>query len=229
MKRAAHPVIGGACALAITAALAGWGCQQKMPTAESDKPGAAPNWGQGFGTQQPQTGALMGNTMKAPPPSAQEAPAPGYDPTGQPAAPSSQPAQPGGGDLAARGLPNAGPAMPNDAVHGAGGGGGGGAGNQTGAVGASGTNWGGGDPALGQREFGNQCARCHGMNGKGGMVQGVGQVPDLSTAEFQARVGDAAIASVIAHGRNQMPSFAESLDGAKLRALVAYIRSLKGK
>ncbi|MBI5493867.1 MAG: cytochrome c [Deltaproteobacteria bacterium] len=182
----------------------GAGCQQRTPTAQASQPGKPPSWGQGFGTQQPSA------------------------PTGlQPAAPLAAPVA---GELAARGLPMApmgggGGGMPSDAVHG-------GAGGEqraqpAGRIGNSGTDWGGGDVELGRRTFGNMCARCHGMNGKGGLNNEAGKVPDLTTAEFQDRMGDAQIASQVAHGKGKMPSFMDKMNGEALRGVVAYIRSLR--
>jgi mono/diheme cytochrome c family protein len=51
-------------------------------------------------------------------------------------------------------------------------------------------------------------------------------VPALASKEAMGRLGDAQIASVIAHGTDRMPSFAEALDGNKLRGLVAFVRTL---
>src|SRR5207237_153686 len=110
--------------------------------------------------------------------------------------PAAAPHGPSGGELAAKGLPSA-PvapaedeehAMPNDGIHS------GLKGNKpadpSGHVGPSGTDWSGGDAELGKRQFGNQCARCHGLDGKGGTVAGVGAVPSLQDPEFHKRNGD---------------------------------------
>ena len=192
----------GVMAVSLTLGLAA-GCQQKTPTAPASEPGKAPAWGQGFGQQQ-QPAPAMGAGM----------------PTAEPAAAPQDTAPPSlaAGDLAARGLPNA--PSNADQVHGGGG-------NLTGRVGPSGTDWGGGDLNTGRMAFSSLCARCHGMAGQGGMVGDVGQVPSLASAEFQAKVIDAQIASVVAHGRNKMPSFMGELNGERLRGIVAYVRSLK--
>ncbi|GEM_PF-1056183 len=174
------------------------GCQQKTPTAPASEPGKTPTWGQGFGAQQQPAPAM----------------APGM-PTAEPTGPTgaAEPA-PAAGDLAARGLPSA----PQESH---------GGGNMTGRIGPSGTDWSGGDVNTGRMAFGSLCARCHGQAGQGGQVAEVGLVPSLASAEFQARVADAQIASVIAHGKGKMPSFMGELNGERLRGIVAYIRSFK--
>jgi mono/diheme cytochrome c family protein len=211
-------------------------CEQKAPNAPAAQPGQAPAWGQGFGTQAPAAPGKGAQTiLDTPPPgeaSKGELP-PGHPPLGN--------APPG--DMAAKGLPvgNAavGPAqgqMPNDSVH---------AGLKPkdgaappeagheaaepppGKVGRSGTDWGGGDPAVGRNAFQALCARCHGAEGKGGNVAGVGPVPNLTDPAVRAKwTGDAMVASKIANGGGAMPSFMADLDLEKLRGLVAYVKSL---
>jgi mono/diheme cytochrome c family protein len=96
-----------------------------------------------------------------------------------------------------------------------------------GGKGGSGMDWSGGDPTLGKSEYDAKCVRCHGPAGKGGQVPEVGLVPDITTVAMGQRLGDAQVASVVAHGRGKMPSFADGLDGARLKAIVAYVRTLK--
>lgn len=88
-------------------------------------------------------------------------------------------------------------------------------------------NWSDGDASYGKQVFTNQCARCHGLEGKGGMMAGVGMVPTLRDPAWHERMTDKQLASTIAHGKNAMPSFMEILDGKELRGVIAYVRSLK--
>ena len=90
-------------------------------------------------------------------------------------------------------------------------------------------DWGGGDVGYGQQVFTNQCARCHGMEGKGGMMPGVGMVPTLRDPMWHERTTDKQLASTIAHGKGAMPSFMQLLDGKELRGVIAYIRTLKNE
>lgn len=89
-------------------------------------------------------------------------------------------------------------------------------------------DWSGGDVTFGKQVFTNQCARCHGMEGKGGNVPGVGMVPTLRDPNWHERTTDKQLASTIAHGKGAMPSFMEKLDGRELRGLIAFLRSLPG-
>lgn len=88
-------------------------------------------------------------------------------------------------------------------------------------------DWGGGDLSFGKQVFTNHCARCHGMEGKGGMMPGVGMVPTLRDPRWHARMTDKQLASSIAHGKGAMPPFMQVLDGNELRGVIAYVRSLK--
>jgi len=88
------------------------------------------------------------------------------------------------------------------------------------------TDWSGGDVKVGENLFGNLCTRCHGAQGKGGPVPGIGVVPNLTTDEFRARMKDADVANIIAHGKGNMTPFG-TLDAAQLKALVAYLKTLK--
>ena len=71
-----------------------------------------------------------------------------------------------------------------------------------------------------------QCSSCHGANGAGDTSVGKTlKAADLRSPEVQTQ-SDAALAKVIAEGRNNMPSFSNSLTQDQIRALVAYIRRL---
>lgn len=115
--------------------------------------------------------------------------------------------------------------------------GGGGAADESGGGGSATPNqpspfanedWSGGDATYGKTVFLNNCARCHGAEGKGGMdVMGVGPVPTLRDPGWHESTTDKQIASVIAHGKNKMPGFMGKLDGKELRGVIAFVRSIK--
>lgn len=68
------------------------------------------------------------------------------------------------------------------------------------------------------------CAACHGLDGRGQTQQGqMLRVPDLSRPELSG-VADDALAATIRRGRNQMPAFS-SLPDSTVAGLVRTIRS----
>ena len=69
------------------------------------------------------------------------------------------------------------------------------------------------------------CARCHGVDGRGETDQGRKyDVPDL-TSELQ-QVSSAKIVRVITHGKLDMPAFGEKLTKNQIRALASYVKRL---
>ena len=73
-----------------------------------------------------------------------------------------------------------------------------------------------------------QCMTCHGATGHGdGQMGPMVQAPDLTRADWQAKMSDAEMAGLIKAGRNRMPSF--NLPDPVLAGLVARIRSLGGR
>lgn len=91
----------------------------------------------------------------------------------------------------------------------------------------AGENWSGGQADAGKIVFLNQCALCHGPDGKGGEKPGIGLVPTLRDPAWQSRMTDGKIAKTITHGRGVMPSFMGKLSKDELLNVVAYIRSIK--
>lgn len=71
----------------------------------------------------------------------------------------------------------------------------------------------------------NQCALCHGTEGRGDGPQGpMFRAPDLTRADWQASVTDDAIAETITTGRGRMPKF--DLPPEVTEGLVRRIRAL---
>lgn len=87
-------------------------------------------------------------------------------------------------------------------------------------------DWQAGDAELGRQVFVNQCAQCHGMDGKGGNRPGIGMVPTLTDPAWHARTPDDKLASTIAHGKGRMPPFMQKLSKAELAGVIAYLRTL---
>ncbi len=71
----------------------------------------------------------------------------------------------------------------------------------------------------------DNCAPCHGPDGRGNTQQGqMLRIPDLTRAEL-AKIDDAALAATIKRGRNKMPAF-EKLPDKTVAGLVRYVRAL---
>lgn len=71
---------------------------------------------------------------------------------------------------------------------------------------------------VGRRLFVMNCAKCHGRDARGDFA------PDL----YDVRMGDALIHQVITDGINdEMPSYAKKFTETDMRALIAYLRTLR--
>ena len=76
--------------------------------------------------------------------------------------------------------------------------------------------------------WGKMCASCHAKDGSGNTMMGKKSgVDDYRTAKAQAKFTDAEAVTVITDGKDKMKSFKEKLTPDEIKALVAYIRSLK--
>lgn len=89
-----------------------------------------------------------------------------------------------------------------------------------------------GDPAgpdaLVEIAWRNQCATCHGAQGRGDGPQGpMFKAADLTRADWQANVKDEEIAAAIVNGKGRMPKF--ELPDEVVRGLVARVRSFRGQ
>jgi mono/diheme cytochrome c family protein len=76
--------------------------------------------------------------------------------------------------------------------------------------------------------YAQNCARCHGADGKGDaqMKQTMPTIRDFGDPEFRARASTEEIARVIMAGKNQMPSFGGAFSMPKLQSLAGYVRRL---
>ena len=70
------------------------------------------------------------------------------------------------------------------------------------------------------------CAACHGATGTpaAGMVRAMGAMPDFATVTAPA---DSVWVHAITAGKGKMPAFGSRLQPAQVRALVAYLHTLK--
>ncbi len=80
--------------------------------------------------------------------------------------------------------------------------------------------------ALGVTLFEEQCAACHGSDGKGDRIFGA---PDLTDAEWLYGDSPAAVRETIYNARNSsMPAWNERLDEATIKALAVYVHTRGG-
>ena len=81
--------------------------------------------------------------------------------------------------------------------------------------------------ARGKEKFAQNCAACHGADGKGNQALGA---PNLTDRIWLHGSAEADIAATIANGRNnQMPAWKDFLGEAKVHVLAAYVWSLSNR
>jgi mono/diheme cytochrome c family protein len=74
-----------------------------------------------------------------------------------------------------------------------------------------------------------KCASCHAADGSGNSVVGKAlKVKDLRDPEVQ-KASDADLATLIAKGKDKMPTFEKTLKAEEIKGLVAYVRELAKK
>lgn len=76
------------------------------------------------------------------------------------------------------------------------------------------------------------CARCHGADGRSQTPMGtVFNAPNLADAAWwkKERAGDKRLAASIRDGRGGMPAFGKKLSNEEINALVALVKTFKGK
>jgi mono/diheme cytochrome c family protein len=72
-----------------------------------------------------------------------------------------------------------------------------------------------------------KCASCHGPDGKGETSIGKSmKLKSLASAEVQ-KTSDADLTKTISDGKGKMPAYKAKLSPDEIKALVAYIRTLK--
>ncbi len=77
-------------------------------------------------------------------------------------------------------------------------------------------------PLSGAEVFKNNCARCHGENGKGG------DGPDLTDAQRKQKwtESDERIVNKVTNGGRRMPAFNDKLSAEDIKAVAGFVRSL---
>ena len=80
--------------------------------------------------------------------------------------------------------------------------------------------------------FRNNCARCHGADGRADTPLGhIYNTPDLTDPEWwrkNSRITNAAsLVSIVSRGRGGMPAFGKKLKRTEIRLLVGYVRKFK--
>lgn len=76
----------------------------------------------------------------------------------------------------------------------------------------------------GRTVFLNNCARCHGPQGKGMNVAMIGQTANLQSKEIMGR-SDTDLMNVIARGKGKMPAFGSQLSAKQMSAVLSWLRA----
>lgn len=84
------------------------------------------------------------------------------------------------------------------------------------------------DVAQAKKLYEQNCARCHGADGRGQTNLGeLYDAPDFTNDREIARASNRRLAASIARGKAGMPSFSKKLKPEEISSLVAYVRTLK--
>lgn len=76
--------------------------------------------------------------------------------------------------------------------------------------------------------YANNCATCHGKDGRSKTVKGkFKHAPDLTDAQWQSDTSDEHIFNAISNGHEKMPAFKRKLTAAQIESLVGYVGGLK--
>lgn len=76
--------------------------------------------------------------------------------------------------------------------------------------------------------FAQNCARCHGADGRGETALGKElEATNFTDAEWQKKVSDKRIMQSVMRGRDAMPAFGKKLSRGDIMALCAYVRNFK--
>ncbi|WP_352431271.1 c-type cytochrome [Pyrinomonas sp.] len=86
------------------------------------------------------------------------------------------------------------------------------------------------EAARGKELYLQNCARCHGSDGRGETPLGRRlQASDLTDPEWQWEMSDRRIAEVITNGEERMPAFGRKLSAEDVALVVAHVRTLRAK
>jgi len=88
----------------------------------------------------------------------------------------------------------------------------------------------GADMSLIDLAWRRNCEKCHGPRGRGDGPEGpMVKAPDLTRAEWQAKVTDDEMAELIRKGKNKMPGFEAALPAQVIDGLVRRIRAARAR
>lgn len=94
------------------------------------------------------------------------------------------------------------------------------------ATAASGGNVEFADAASPRSLYVQNCARCHGKNGRAETREGRRVEADDLTSSDAQEISDAKLKRVITNGRGKMPGFGKRLTTAQINQIAGYVRSL---
>jgi mono/diheme cytochrome c family protein len=82
--------------------------------------------------------------------------------------------------------------------------------------------------------FRNNCARCHGADGRGDTPLGhTYNAPDLTDPEWWQKhsniTNSASLVAIVSHGKGGMPAFGKKLSRTEISGLVGYVRRFKNQ
>ena len=82
--------------------------------------------------------------------------------------------------------------------------------------------------------FRNNCARCHGSDGRGDTLLGhTYKTPDFTAQEWWRKnlniTGTDSLIAIVSRGKGGMPAFGRKLKRTEIRALVGYVRRFKNQ
>ncbi len=82
--------------------------------------------------------------------------------------------------------------------------------------------------------FRNNCARCHGGDGRGNTPLGhTYKTPDFTDSDWWRKksniTGTGSLISIVSRGKGGMPAFGKKLKRTEIRSLVGYVRRFKNQ
>lgn len=82
--------------------------------------------------------------------------------------------------------------------------------------------------------FRNNCARCHGAEGRGDTPLGnTYKAPDFTDPDWWQKhskiTTSASLISIVSHGKGGMPAFGKKLSRTEIRRLIGYVRRFKNQ
>jgi mono/diheme cytochrome c family protein len=82
--------------------------------------------------------------------------------------------------------------------------------------------------------FRNNCARCHGADGRGDTPLGITyKAPDFTDPEWWQKHANitttASLVSIVSRGKGGMPAFDKKLSSTEIRRLVGYVRRFRNR